>query len=139
LPKEWKKCILEKTDRFGSKVLLSGGERCNLTNSALDTQVHYVGQSLKSLPSLFHTFGPQDMIAYVHDHGIETIEESNGRILLKSGKARQLVEFLVHQATANATEFLLSHEVTTIVRRDDLFVLQTSAGEYMAKKVIIAT
>ncbi len=139
LPKEWKKCIIEKTDRFGAKVLLSGGERCNMTNSNLNPQVHYVGQSLKSLPSLFHTFWPQDMIAYLHDHGIETVEEANGRVLLKSWKAKQLVEFLINQAKNNDTEFLLSHEVSGIMHRDDLFVLQTSAGEYTAKKVIIAT
>lgn len=79
-----KKCIIEKTDKLGSKVLLSGGERCNLTNINLDPELHYVGQSLKSLPSLFHQFGPEDMIQYLDTHEIETKVEDNGRVLLKS-------------------------------------------------------
>ncbi len=140
LPKERKKCIIEKTDKLGSKVLLSWWERCNLTNIHLNPELHYVGQSLKSLPSLFHSFGPDDMINYLHEHGIETKTEENWRVLLKSWKAKQLVEFLVDTSKKNETEFLLSHEVYSIATSENAtFVVTTSAGVYTAKKVIIAT
>lgn len=140
LPKELKKCIIEKTDKLGSKVLLSWWERCNLTNINLDPELHYVGQSLKSLPSLFHNFWPEDMMNYLNDHDIETKIEENWRVLLKSWKAKQLVEFLVNESKNNETEFLLSHEVHTIAPADnDTFVITTSAGVYTAKKVIVAT
>ncbi|MCX6823884.1 MAG: aminoacetone oxidase family FAD-binding enzyme [candidate division SR1 bacterium] len=140
LPKEIKKCIIEKTDKLASKVLLSGGERCNLTNSNLDPELYYIGQSLKSLPSLFHAFGPEDMIQYLHEHAIETKIEENGRVLLKSGKAKQLVDFLVDESKKNETEFLLSHDVHSITTADyHTFVVTTSAGIYSAKQVIIAT
>ena len=114
LPKELKKCIIEKTDKLGSKVLLSGWERCNLTNIHLDPDFHYVGQSLKSLPSLFHRFWPEDMIEYLTTHALDVQEEANGRVLLKSWKAKQLVEFLVDESQKNDTELLLSHEVLSI-------------------------
>ena len=140
LPKELKKCIIQKTDTLGSKLLLSWGERCNLTNINLDPELHYIWQSLKSLPSLFHTFWPEDMIQYLTEHGIETKVEDNGRVLLKSGKAKQLVDFLIDESKKNDTEFLLSHEVYTITTADShSFVITTSAGVYVAKKVIIAT
>lgn len=140
LPKERKKCIIEKTDTLGSKVLLSGGERCNLTNIHLNPELHYVGQSLKSLPSAFHTFWPQDIISFLQEHGIETVEEQNGRIMLKSGKSKQLVEFLVVQSHINQTEHLLNHEVYAISTANDAtFVVTTSAGVYSAQRVIIAT
>jgi len=140
LPKEMKKCIIEKTDKLGSKVLLSWWERCNLTNIHLDPEHHYVGQSLKSLPSLFHQFGPEDMIHYLNEHDIETKVEENGRVLLKSWKAKQLVEFLVNESKNNETEFLLSHEVHAITTADNhSFVITTSAGVYVAKHVIVAS
>ncbi len=142
LPKELKKCIIEKTDKLGSKVLLSGGERCNLTNLNLNQnpELYYVGQSLKSLPSLFHQFGPEDMIAYLHEHGIETKIEANGRVLLKSWKAKEIVEFLVNQSKNNDTEFLLNHEVISVTIADThTFVITTSAGVYSAKQVIVAS
>lgn len=140
LPKELKKCIIEKTDKLGSKVLLSWGERCNLTNINLDPELDYVGQLLKSLPSLFHAFWPEDMIRYLNEHGIETKIEENWRALLKSWKARQLVEFLIDESGKNGTEHLLSHEVHSITTADkNSFVVTTSAWIYIAKKVIIAT
>ena len=140
LPKERKKCIIEKTNTLGAKVLLSWGERCNLTNINLDPNLHYVGQSLKSLPSLFHTFWPEDMINYLTEYGIETKVEENGRVLLKSWKSKQLVEFLVAKSKKNETEHLLSHEVHSITKSDDhIFVVTTSAWVYSAKRVIVAT
>lgn len=140
LPKERKKCIIEKTDKLGSKVLLSWWERCNLTNISPDISSHYVWKSLKSLPSLFHKFWPEDMISFLYDHGIDTIEEQNGRILLKNGKSKQLVEFLVAQSHNNQTEHLLNHEVHAIsCSEEGTFVVTASAGVYSTKRVIIAT
>jgi len=142
LPKERKKCILEKTDRLGSKVLLSWGGRCNLTNIHLDPELHYVGQSLKQLPSLFHQFGPEDMIDYLTEHGIETQTEDNGRVVLKSGKAKDLLEFLIARSHSNQTEHLLNHTVSSVesgTRDQDVFIVTTSAGVYTAKHVIVAT
>jgi len=54
------------------------------------------------------------MINYLAEHGIETKLENNGRVLLKSGKAKQLVEFLVDASKKNDTEHLLDHEVYSI-------------------------
>lgn len=140
LPKELKKCIIEKTDKLGSKVLLSGWERCNLTNINIDFESHYIGQSLKSLPSLFHRFWPEDIIHYLADHDIETKIEENGRVLLKSWKAKQLLDFLVNESKNNETEFFFSHEVHSLTIADDhTFVITTSAGIYTTKQVIVAT
>lgn len=140
LPKELKKCIIEKTDKLGSKVLLSGWERCNVSNINFTPEFDYIGQSLKSLPSLFHAFGPEDMIAYLNDHGIETKIEENGRVILKSWKAKQLVDFLVDESKNNATDHLLSHDVHSIALANEYtFVVTTSVGIYTAKHVIVAT
>jgi len=140
LSKDLKKCIIEKTDKLGSKVLLSGWERCNVSNITVNPEFHYIGQSLKSLPSLFHQFGPDDMIAYLNDHDIETNIEENGRVILKSWKAKQLVDFVVDESQKNETNHLLSHDVHAITLADNsTFVITTSAGIYTAKQVIVAT
>jgi len=140
LPKERKKAIIEKTDILWAKVLLSWWERCNLTNINLDSKLYYVGQSLKSLPSLFHQFWPEDMMNYLNEHWIETKIEDNGRVLLKSWKAKQLVEFLVEESKKNTTEYFLNHEVLAITNAEDAsFVITTSAGIFSAKRVIIAS
>jgi len=40
-PKEMKKCILEKTKKLGTKVLMSGGERCNVSNIDIEPERDY--------------------------------------------------------------------------------------------------
>lgn len=140
LPKERKKAIIEKTGVLWTKLLLSGGGRCNLTNISPHLPSKYVGQFLKSLPSLFHTFSPEDMISFLHDNGIETKVEENGRVLLKSGKAKQLVEFFIEESKKNYTEHLLNHEVYAITTANNPnFILTTSAWVYLTKRVIVAT
>lgn len=140
LPKEFKKCIIEKTDKLGFKVLLSGWERCNVSNINFDSQFHYIWQSLKSLPGLFHQFGPEDMITYLTDNGIETKIEENGRVILKSGKAKQLVDFLVEASKKNETNHFLSHDVISLMIDDNRhFVITTSTETYITKQIIIAT
>lgn len=80
------------------------------------------------------------MIAFLHEHTIETIVEEYGRVMLKSGKSKQLVEFLVDESKKNETDHLLSHEVLSITKSDeDMFVVTTSAGVFSAEKVIVAT
>lgn len=80
------------------------------------------------------------MIDYLHEHAIDTILEENGRVMLKSGKAKQLVEFLVAESKKNETDHLLSHEVHSITKSDEhIFVVTTSAGVFSAKNVIVAT
>lgn len=80
------------------------------------------------------------MISFLHDHGIETNVEEYGRVMLKSGKAKQLVEFLIDESKKNETEHLLSHEVHSITKSDEhIFVVTTSAGVFSAKHVIVAT
>jgi predicted flavoprotein YhiN len=80
------------------------------------------------------------MIAYLQEHKIDVKIEENGRVMLKSGKAKHLLEFLVNKSTNNHTDHLLSREVISIapaVSHD--FVVTTSAGVYIAKCVIIAS
>ena len=106
----------------------------------VDPDFHYVGQSLKALPALFHRFGPEDMINYLTDHDIETTLEERGRVMLKSWKSKQLVQFLVHESAQNETQHLLNHEVMSVDFSDDhILVVTTSAGIYTAKNVIVAT
>jgi predicted flavoprotein YhiN len=43
----------------------------------------YIGKNIKRLPSIFHAFSQDDMIAFLEEHGIATVVEDNGRVLLK--------------------------------------------------------
>lgn len=62
IKKELKKCILEKNKRFGTKVLMSWGERCNVSNIDIEAERDYFWKNTKALHSLFKRFSNYDMI-----------------------------------------------------------------------------
>ena len=147
LPQEMKKLILEKNEKCWAKLLLSGWERCNVTNINIDLANDYVGQNIKSLPSTFYAFGNQDMINFLNQQWIETVVEDNGRVILKSGKAKQLLDLLMTLATENNVEIKNSVEIHEIVSLrsqwpdewNETFKIMTNSWEFFCKKLIIAT
>ena len=80
----------------------------------IDLVHDYVGQNTKSLPSIFYAFGNQDIIDFLNQHGIETVVEDNGRVILKSGKAKQLLDLLVKLAGEHEVEIKNSVEIQEI-------------------------
>lgn len=79
------------------------------------------------------------MITFLEDHGIESKEEENGRILLKSNKSCQLVDFLIEKNQANETVIQMENEVLDIKQKADGFLIHTTKGDYHTKKVILAS
>lgn len=113
LPKEWKKLTLEHTTTAGFKILLSGGGRCNFTNLRVSFKT-YLGDETERLLQIFSLFGPKDMIEFLQANGIQSKEEDNGRMLLMSNKARELVDFLLKKNEENQTEIRYEHKVLGI-------------------------
>jgi len=80
------------------------------------------------------------MIDFLQGHGVETVVEDHGRVLLKSGKAKELLELLTHLAHENDVEISLSQNVLKIQHLPDgQFSIMTEDKEYHAKKLIIAS
>lgn len=78
------------------------------------------------------------MIAFLHQNNIESKEEDNGRLLLKSNKARELVDFFIQRNQENQTKILLSQEVSQIEKKADFFLVKTKDQERTTKSVILA-
>jgi predicted flavoprotein YhiN len=92
------------------------------------------------LPSVFHHRNQHDMIDFLTEHNIKTIVEDNGRVLLKSGKSKELLELLTHLAHGNDTEIFLSQNISDIKQLPDgHFLITTQDNEYHTKKLIIAS
>lgn len=139
LPNQTKKLIIEKSDKLWTKVLLSGGGRCNFSNAHIDPINDYFWQNKKALPSLFHTFGAHDMRKLLEEQWIQTQEENNGRLILKSGKAQELNNFLITKAKENNTEIVLHQTITKISKQEEIFIITTPEQTFETKNLIIAT
>lgn len=73
--------LLERMERPGKKILISGKTRCNLTNSKdLDNFIAMFGANGRFLYSAFHRFFRDDLLAFLQHYGVETKMERGGRI-----------------------------------------------------------
>ncbi len=89
-------CLLEATSEPLHKVLISGGGRCNVTHACWDPQAlvgHYPrgGQALRGP---FGRFGPGDAVAWFARHGLELVEEADGRLFPRSNRSESVVASL---------------------------------------------
>ncbi len=138
LPKEKKVCIIDKADKLWTKLLLSWGERCNVTNIDLHPTRDYVGENLKALPGIFHAFNNHDMIEFLASHSVETIVEDRGRVLLKSGKAKELRDLLVQLATERGVDFFLGQSIVKVEHNEWIFTVTTDKEVFQTKHLIVA-
>ncbi len=138
-PKTMSKILIEKNEKIGKKVLLSGGERCNVSNIDITPENDYFGKNKKVLHSLFKKFSNYDMIDWLESRWVQTHIEDRGRIILHSGKAQELVTLLEKELRENNTQILCNFWVESLKKEDEIFVIQSWETKIYAKKVVVST
>ncbi|MFH0768116.1 MAG: NAD(P)/FAD-dependent oxidoreductase [Chloroflexota bacterium] len=133
--------LLEKTERPGKKILISGKTRCNLTNTKeLDDFILMYGSNGRFLYSAFHRFFRDDLLAFLRRYGVETKVERGGRIFPASDDARDVVQVFEQYMTGNGVQMRIGIRVTNIlVENGQVVGVQTAQGTYPAAAVILAT
>ena len=88
--------LLEKMDRPGRKLRITGKGRCNLTNVApLDAFLAHFGPNGRFLRQAFHRFFTDDLLAFFETIGVRTVTERGGRVFPLSEDAGDVVDALV--------------------------------------------
>jgi len=108
--------VLEKMQRAGCKLLITGKGRCNITNTASQSEYfNYIRPKSKFLKYAFSNFFSKDIIALLQKNGVETVEERGGRVFPKSNKASDVLEAILNQAKANNVEIRYDSKVEKLV------------------------
>lgn len=133
--------ILEKTRRTGTKVLSSGGTRCNLTTT-LDTDAaarcfghghNFIRPALKSL-------SPQQVRQRFEELGVRTKEESQfEKVFPKSDSAREVRDALERAARRSGVNIVLESPVTAIDRVGDCWTAHTPHRSWKAQRLLLCT
>ena len=88
--------LLEKMDRPGRKLRITGQGRCNLTNDAsVQTFIDHFGPSGPFLYQAFYRFFVPDLRAFFRERGVRTVVERGNRVFPASQDARDVVSALV--------------------------------------------
>lgn len=107
--------ILEGSPRIGTKLLMSGGGRCNITNArSIKEFPSCYGEASRSVRSLLYKHSNLELMKFLEAEGIELVVEKTGKVYPASGKASEVVDMLKNKARSNGWEILCSAKVCGI-------------------------
>jgi predicted Rossmann fold flavoprotein len=129
--------VIEHANRVGKKILMSGGGRCNFTNTGT-TPAQFLSANPHYCKSALARFVPADFIAMVDRHGIAWHEKELGQLFCNES-SRQIVAMLLAECAAAQVQIQVSTGFTEVRRAASGFLLQTSAGEVQSASLVVAT
>jgi hypothetical protein len=128
--------VLERANRAGKKILISGGGRCNFTNLYCGPE-NFHSANPHFAKSALARYQPADFIALVEKHGISYHEKTLGQLFCDRS-AQDIVEMLEAECAAVGVQIFLNIDIQEI-RRADVFAVATNDGEFQAPALVVAT
>ena len=128
--------VLERADRPGKKILISGGGRCNFTN--IHCQPENFTCSNPHFPrSALARYTPSDFIALVEKHRIAYHEKTLGQLFC-DGSAREILDMLLEECRAAHAEIFLNTKILEVSKSPE-FVAKSNNGVFRAPVLVVAT
>lgn len=113
-------CVIERNDRLGKKLRITGKGRCNLTNDCdPETLMRNIPNGGRFLYSAFAACSPQDVMAYFEGLGVQLKVERGNRVFPVSDQAAEIAEALRHEMQHLGVE-ILHDRVTGLILEDDV-------------------
>lgn len=134
--------LLDKGDKLGRKLAISGGGRCNVTNNK-DTQelIRFLPGNGRFLTSALSRFGSREIVAFFEDLGIALKEEDNGRMFPVTDRAKTVVDTLVGRVRGAGVEVRVFQKVDKVLYAEGRAAgVRLESGERLFSRcVVVAT
>jgi predicted Rossmann fold flavoprotein len=128
--------VIDRANKVGKKILMSGGGRCNFTN--LDVQPNnFISQNPHYCKSALSRYTQWDFIALVNKYDIAYHEREHGQLFCDDS-AKDILSMLLQECREAKVQILDSCEVGA-VSHSEKFELDTSDGLIAAQSLVIAT
>lgn len=134
--------LLEKNERPGLKILISGGGRCNLTTTkaGADLEAQYGPTRGRFLRHALRAFPPTALRAFIEQAGVPLQEEDLDKLFPVSQRARDVVDALLRLVDLSGARLVGGVAVRGVDRADGGgFVVRVDGGEVAATSVVLAT
>lgn len=130
--------LVDKAEKIGKKILISGGGRCNFTNLGVHAGA-YLSHNPHFCKSALARYTPQHFLDLMRQHKLGWHEKTLGQLFCEQ-KAPAIVEMLWQECAQAEVELRLNTTIEDFAQVDGGFQLQTDAGEqWQAASLVIAT
>lgn len=135
--------ILEKNDKIGAKILISGGGRCNYTN-LYSTEENFISENTHFCKSAFSQFTVDDTISFFESNGIYGKEKTLGQLFPETNNAKDIVHVFKSLCADLDQKILTNAEVKEVIKLETgefkiRYSLQDKIKEIIVPKVVIAS
>ncbi|MBS4191695.1 NAD(P)/FAD-dependent oxidoreductase [Bacillus sp. FJAT-49705] len=133
--------LIDKGDKLGRKLAISGGGRCNVTNRLpIDEIIKHIPGNGRFLYSAFSLFSNEDIIKFFENLGIELKEEDHGRMFPVTDKAQSVVDALLSRLRDLKVDVKINSPIQDVhYSNESIQSVELRSGEiYETSSVVIA-
>ena len=124
--------LIEKNEKLGKKLYITGKGRCNLTNDCdVEEFLNNVVSNPKFLLSSIHNYTPKDTMDFFECYGLQLKVERGNRVFPLSDKSNDVIKTLNYALNIVGVEIKLNETVTDIIVENGVVTgVKTDKGEY---------
>lgn len=126
--------LIDKADKVGKKILISGGGRCNFTNLHIDP-ITYISNNPHFCKSALSRYTQWDFIALLENANLHWTEKTLGQLFCDE-KSKAVLDMLLDNC--QKVDIQLSTDIENI-KYQQQYILATNQGKFQAKSLVIAT
>lgn len=133
--------IIERNEKIGKKLYITGKGRCNLTNdSCLQTHLDNIINGKKFMYSSLNAFSPNDLMEFFSSRGLNLKVERGNRVFPTSDKSSDVIKVLSQELIKLNVEIAFNTKVESVKKINNIFHIKCEGGiSYTSNCVIIAT
>ncbi|WP_368657510.1 NAD(P)/FAD-dependent oxidoreductase [Metabacillus halosaccharovorans] len=137
--KRAKVLLIDKGNKLGRKLAISGGGRCNVTNRLpIDEIIKHIPGNGRFLYSAFSEFSNEDIILFFENLGIQLKEEDHGRMFPVTDKAQSVVDALISELKRLNVEVRTNEPVRDVhYHENQVQSVELISGETILTKSIV--
>ena len=129
--------VLERNNRAGAKILISGGGRCNFTNMDA-TAANFLSSNQHFAKSALARYTPADFLRLVDRHRIAWHEKAAGQLFCDRS-AQDILSMLEEECLRAEVRVNMSATVRAVRQSGEHFVAECGDDEYRARSLVVAT
>ena len=132
--------LLERNDRLGKKLYITGKGRCNVTNDcAPEDFFPNVPRNPRFLYSAIYAFPPREVMAWFEAHGCALKTERGNRVFPQSDKSASVIDALRAELRRLGVRVLQERALDIVTQDGAVCGLKTDGGFHKTERVILAT
>lgn len=139
MPEPLNGLILEKTERAGTKLLMSGNGQCNITHDgSVKDFVKCYGKNGSKIRSCLYKYNNISLMDFLESNGVQTVIREDGKVFPRSMNSRDILHLLLRKTGENGFSIRYDTPAERIARAPFGFTVYSGQNSFDSRTLVIA-